>query len=330
MAEVLEVEGLQVRYLTPEGEVKAVNSVSFSLQEGAVLCLVGESGAGKSTIALSLLGLLPDSATVVGGKAYFKGMDLLHLTSEELRDIRGKEISIVFQDPRAALNPVVPIGTQVEEIILAHTPSSRKQAKGIAQEMLSEMGLPDPDQIFNRYPFQISGGMCQRVMLSIALALHPKVLIADEPTSNLDVTLQAEILDRMKKLCKELNSALLLITHDMGVVAHMADKVAMLYGGTIVEYTDVSSLFEHPYHPYTWGLFQSLPRLDDADLPLRTIRGSPPDMINLPAQCPYLDRCPKAVNRCHVDPRPPLADVEPGHQAACYNIISYDRDNDDG
>ena len=324
MDKVLTVDDLQVRYLTPEGEVKAVNGVSFSLEEGEVLCLVGESGAGKSTVALSLLGLLPESATVVGGRTLFQGMDLLHMSPPELRDIRGNKISMVFQDPRAALNPIVSIGTQLEEIVLAHTNSSRKEANRIAQEMLREMGLPDPEHILNRYPFQISGGMCQRVMLSIALALHPKVLIADEPTSNLDVTLQAEILDHLKSLCKELNSTLLLITHDMGVVAHMADKVAMMYGGTIVEYAGVGPLFEHPYHPYTWGLFQSMPRLDYAGHHLQTLRGGPPDMIDLPEECPYLARCPKAIVRCRVEPRPPLDEVEQGHRAACYNVMSYD------
>ena len=324
MAEALKVEDLRVTFSAPDGIVKAVNGVSFSIEKGSVLCLVGESGAGKSTVALSLLGLLPESATVEGGRAYFNGINLLSLPTTELQNIRGKEISMVFQDPRASLNPILTIGTQVEEIVLAHTNTSKADANRIAHDMLREMGLPDPKRILNQYPFQISGGMCQRVMLSIALALRPKILIADEPTSNLDVTLQAEILGRLKRLCKELNSALLLITHDMGVVANMADKVAMMYGGNIVEYADVGPLFQHPYHPYTWGLFQSLPRLDRAGGRLRSLRGNPPTLINMPAQCPYLDRCPKAINRCRLEPRPHLTEMEVGHWAACYNNIRYD------
>ena len=324
MAEALQVEDLHVTFSAPDGEVKAVNGVSFSIEEGSVLCLVGESGAGKSTVALSLLGLLPESATVEGGRAYFNGLDLISLPTKELQNIRGKEISMVFQDPRAALNPLLTIGTQVEEIVLAHANTSKGEANRIAHEMLREMGLPDPKRILNQYPFQISGGMCQRVMLSIALALHPRILIADEPTSNLDVTLQAEILGRLKRLCKELNSALLLITHDMGVVANMADKVAMMYGGNIVEYADVGPLFQRPYHPYTWGLFQSLPRLDRAGGRLRSLRGNPPTLINMPDHCPYLDRCPKAINRCRLEPRPPLTEMELGHWAACYNNVRYD------
>ena len=324
MAEALKVEDLRVTFSAPDGIVKAVNGVSFSIEKGSVLCLVGESGAGKSTVALSLLGLLPESATVEGGRAYFNGINLLSLPTTELQNIRGKEISMVFQDPRASLNPILTIGTQVEEIVLAHTNTSKADANRIANDMLREMGLPDPKRILNQYPFQISGGMCQRVMLSIALALRPKILIADEPTSNLDVTLQAEILGRLKRLCKELNSALLLITHDMGVVANMADKVAMMYGGNIVEYADVGPLFQHPYHPYTWGLFQSLPRLDRAGGRLRSLRGNPPTLINMPDQCPYLDRCPKAINRCRLEPRPHLTEMEVGHWAACYNNIRYD------
>ena len=324
MAEALKVEDLRVTFSAPDGIVKAVNGVSFSIEKGSVLCLVGESGAGKSTVALSLLGLLPESATVEGGRAYFNGINLLSLPTTELQNIRRKEISMVFQDPRASLNPILTIGTQVEEIVLAHTNTSKADANRIAHDMLREMGLPDPKRILNQYPFQISGGMCQRVMLSIALALRPKILIADEPTSNLDVTLQAEILGRLKRLCKELNSALLLITHDMGVVANMADKVAMMYGGNIVEYADVGPLFQHPYHPYTWGLFQSLPRLDRAGGRLRSLRGNPPTLINMPDQCPYLDRCPKAINRCRLEPRPHLTEMEVGHWAACYNNIRYD------
>ena len=329
MGEALRAEDLSVRFRTNEGEVKAVNGVSFTLQEESILCLVGESGAGKSTTALALLGLLPKSAEVVSGEVYFRGLDLLSLDKPTMRQIRGKEISMIPQEPRAALNPLLTVGTQVEEQILAHTDMSAKGAKSLALEMLREMDLPNPKDILKRYPFQLSGGMCQRVMLSMSLALRPKVLIADGPTSSLDVTLQAEILRRLKSLCKELRSSMILITHDMGIVAQMADEVAAMYAGTIVEFAEVHTLFRRPQHPYMWGLFQSLPRLDRANQRFQPIRGIPPDMTNLPGQCAFLPRCPKAISRCRLEPRPPLEEVESGHNVACYNSVDY-RWMDDG
>ena len=323
MGEALRAEDLHVRFRTKEGEVKAVNGVSFSLKEESILCLVGESGAGKTTTALALLGLLPKSATVVSGKVYFDGLDLLSADKHTLRRIRGKDVSMIPQEPRAALNPILTIGAQVEEQILAHTNLSKQEATSLASEMLKEMGLPDPKTVLNRYPFQLSGGMCQRVLISMALALRPKVLIADEPTSNLDVTLQAEILKRLKEFCKELHSSMILITHDMGIVAQMADEVAVMYAGTIVEFAEVQTLFQRPRHPYMWGLFQSLPRLDQPDRRFQPLRGTPPDLMNLPGQCPFLPRCPKAVVRCRLEPMPPLEELEPGHKVACYNAIDY-------
>ena len=323
MGELLRAEDLSIRFYTKEGEVKAVNGVSFALQEESILCLVGESGAGKTTTALALMGMVPTSAKVVSGKVYLDGFDLLSLDNHTLRQIRGKDISMVPQEPRSALNPILTIGTQVEEQILAHADMSKKQANGLALDMLHEMGLPDPEEILKRYPFELSGGMCQRVMISMALTLRPKVLIADEPTSGLDVTLQAEILRRLKKFCKELHSSMILITHDMGIVAEMADEVAAMYAGTIVEYAEVHAFFRRPYHPYLWGLFQSLPRLDRPNRRFRPIEGNPPDMMNLPGQCPFLPRCHKAITRCRVEPMPPLEDVEMGHKVACYNVIDY-------
>jgi oligopeptide/dipeptide ABC transporter ATP-binding protein len=324
MAEVLRVEELHTHFFTREGVVKAVNGVSFSLKEDTILALVGESGAGKSITALSILGLVPYPGRVVKGKALFDGVDLLSLESDQLRQIRGKYISMVFQDPRAALNPILPIDVQVEEIILAHTDMSKKAARAKAVELLEEMGLPQPEQVLERYPFQLSGGMCQRVMLSIALALRPKILIADEPTSNLDVTLQAEILERLKHLCKQFHSSILLITHDMGIVAQMADEVAVMYAGTIVEESKVRDLFKRPTHPYTWGLFQALPRLDRVGQRLRPLRGGPPDLINMSEQCAFLPRCPKATNTCRLEPRPSLEEIEPEHRVACYNQVRYE------
>ena len=251
------------------------------------------------------------------------GRDLLTISMSNLQQIRGKEICMIPQEPRAALNPVLTVGSQVEEQILAHTDMPKKEARKLALATLREMGLPDPKGTLNRYPFQLSGGMCQRIVLAMALALKPKVLIADEPTSNLDVTLQAEILGRLKSLCKELHSSMILITHDMGIVARMADQVAVMYAGAIVEFAGVHSLFKRPLHPYTWGLFQALPRLDASNRRFQTVRGNPPDMLNLPGQCPFLPRCPKATNRCRLEPAPPLEEVEQGHRVACYNTVDY-------
>ena len=322
MTTALKVENLQVEFATAAGQVKALNGVSFAQEENQVYCIVGESGAGKSTLALAIMGLLPLSATVVQGSIFFDGVDLLRASPDYLRDIRGREISMVFQDAQTALNPVQTVGAQLEEVILTHTNQSKRQANRMAQEVLRELGLPDPRRILGEYPFNLSGGMCQRVMLAIALVMRPRLLIADEATSGLDVTLQAEILERLKRLCRELRSAILLITHDLGIVAHMGDRVAVLYGGALAETADVIPLFRQPRHPYTWSLLQSLPRLDDAGRRLQPLRGSPPDMINLPPQCPFLPRCPKALSQCRVEPRPPLREIASRQQVACYNPMA--------
>ena len=319
MAEVLKVEDLHVHIDTSVGLVKALNGVSFVQHEEEVYCLVGESGAGKSTLALAIMGLLPPSATVPAGRIVFNGVDLLRASADQMRRIRGKEISLVFQDAQAALNPVQPVGQQLGEVILAHSNFSSKVAENMSLEILRELGLPEPRRIINQYPFSLSGGMCQRIMLAIALVMRPKLLIADEATSGLDVTLQAEILERLKSLCKDFGSAILLITHDMGIVAHMGNQVGVMYAGSLVESAQVIPLFQQARHPYTWGLIQSLPRLDDTEKRLRPLRGTPPDMMNLPEQCPFLPRCQKAVNQCRVDRRPLITEVADGHFAACYN-----------
>lgn len=321
MAPLLEAEDLRVSFYTKEGEVKAVNGVGFTLEEESVLCLVGESGAGKSTTALALLGLLPKSASVMSGMVYFNGVDMLSANENTLRRIRGKDISLVPQEPREALNPILTIGAQVEEQILAHTNMTKAKAQDLAISMLADMGLPDPKEVFKRYPYQLSGGMCQRVMLAMALVLRPKVLIADEPTSNLDVTLQAEILRRLKVFSEEQGSSMILITHDLGIVAQMADQVAVMYAGSIVEFADVHALFQQPHHPYMWSLFQAHPRLDEPDRRFLPIRGDPPDLTNMPDQCPYLPRCSKAINKCRVESMPPLTEMENGHRVACYNPV---------
>ncbi|MBI4200782.1 MAG: ABC transporter ATP-binding protein [Chloroflexi bacterium] len=326
MTDVLTVENLNVRFQTKEGIVKAVNGVNFSLQENKILALVGESGAGKTVTSLAILGLLPDNARVTEGKVILNGKNLQEMGPEEMRQLRGKEIGAVFQDPRASLNPIMPVGAQVEEVLLEHTGVSRREARDWAEQLLREMQLPDPKRVLRLYPYELSGGMCQRVMLSIALALRPKLLIADEPTSNLDTTLQAGILDHLRHLKDEYGTAILLITHDLGIVAQMADWVAVMYAGSVVESADPMSLFRRPSHPYTWGLFQSLPRLDDAQRRLRPMRGSPADLIDLPEECPFMPRCPKASNVCRLSPRPALRLIEPGHTVACFNEVRHDWD----
>ncbi len=321
MAEILRIEDLHVHLDTNTGTVKALNGVNIVQQYEEVYCLVGESGAGKSTLALAIMGLLPDTATVPAGRVIFDGVDLLRAGDSHLRRIRGKDLSLVFQDAQAALNPVQPVGQQLQEVILAHSNISGRAAASMSQEILKELGLPEPSHIMNQYPFALSGGMCQRVMLAIALVMRPKLLIADEATSGLDVTLQAEILERLKNLCRDFGSAVLLITHDMGVVAHMGNQVGVMYAGTVVESAEVLPLFKEPRHPYTWGLIQALPRLDDARKRLEPLRGVPPDMVNLPEQCPFLPRCPKAVNSCRLEHRPLMQELEPGHHVACYNPV---------
>ena len=321
MAEALRIENLQVEFRSPAGTVKALNGVSMSQEEGQVYCLVGESGAGKSTLALAIMGLLPHSASVLQGSVYFRGVDLLRSSPQYLRSLRGQEISMVSQDAQSALNPVEAIGPQLEEVILEHSDVSLRNANRMALDILHEMGMPDPRRVMGQYPFALSGGMCQRVMMAIALVLRPKLLIADEPTSGLDVTLQAEILERLKNLVKEQNASILLITHDLGVVASMADKVGVIYAGSLVEHAEVVPLFLRAQHPYTWSLLQALPRLDDPGRRIRPLPGSPPDMTNLPDECPFLPRCFKALGHCRTDFRPGLTETEAGHLVACYNPV---------
>ena len=321
--QLLEISDLHTYFITKEGVNKAVNGISLTLEEDSILGVVGESGSGKTVTALSVLQLVPFPGEIVKGSIKYRGQELLSMSSEEIRHIRGKEISLIFQDAGAALNPVIAIGKQVEEIVLEHTDMSRRRARSVAIDLLGQMGIPDAKNMLNRYPFQLSGGMAQRVLMAIGVALKPKVLIADEPTSNLDVTLQAEILHRLSQLREENGSAIMLITHDLGVVAQMTQSVAVMYGGSIVEYTDTKSLFAKPLHPYTWGLFQAIPRLDTGQQSLNPIRGAPPKMIDAPDRCPFLERCSKATNQCRTMPIPSLVEVEPNHRLACYNPIVY-------
>ncbi len=321
MAEALRIENLFVEFRSPAGTVKALNGISFSQEEGEIYCVVGESGAGKSTLALAIMGLLPYNSSILGGSIYFEGVDLMRAGPEYIRSLRGSQMSMVFQDAQAALNPVEPIGSQLEEVIHQHSNMSLRNANRLAQETLREMGLPDPRRVMGQFPFSLSGGMCQRVMMAIALVLRPKLLIADEPTSGLDVTLQAEMLERLRALVRENGSSILLITHDMGVVASMAKRVGVIYGGNLVEHADVVPLFRRAQHPYTWSLLQSLPRLDEPGRRIEPLPGSPPDMVNMGEECPFLPRCFKAVNQCRSLRRPRLSETEAGHYVACYNPV---------
>ena len=320
---LLEIKNLHTYFMTKEGVNKAVNGVSLTLDEDSILGVVGESGSGKTVTALSVLQLVPFPGEIVKGSITYNGEELLTMTSEQIRHIRGKEISLIFQDAGAALNPVIPIGKQVEEIVLEHTDIGGRRARALAIDLLGQMGIPDPKNMLNRYPFQLSGGMAQRVLMAIGVALKPKALIADEPTSNLDVTLQAEILYRLSQLREVNHSAIMLITHDLGVIAQMTQTVAVMYGGSIVEYTDTKALFAKPLHPYTAGLFKAIPRLDTGQQSLNPIRGAPPKMIDPPNLCPFLERCGKATSQCRTMPAPPLLEVEPSHRVACYNPVVY-------
>jgi oligopeptide/dipeptide ABC transporter ATP-binding protein len=323
MPPLLEVQDLHVEFRVPNGAVHAINGVSFSQEEEEILCIVGESGAGKSALALTLMGLLPDNGAIKGGKILFDGVDLLSSSDEHLRELRGKAMSMVFQDAQSALNPVQTIGAQLTEVIITHSQLNRRAAGRVCQEMLRELGVPDPRRIMGEYPFTLSGGQCQRVMLAMAMVMRPRLLIADEVTSSVDVTLQAEILERLKGLSRDSKSAILLITHDMGVVANMARRVGVMYAGHLVEYADLLPLFQQPRHPYTWSLLQTLPRLDAAGRRLQALRGTPPDLIDLSEECPFLPRCPKAMNQCRVEPTPTLHKQSAGHWAACYNPVTY-------
>lgn len=321
---ILEIKDLHAHFLTKQGPVKAVNGVNLELKRQSILGIMGESGSGKTTLALSILDLLPYPGTVVQGEIYYRGQDLLRISMEELRQVRGNQIAMVFQDPTTSLNPVIPIGTQVQEVAISHGLISSSDAKSWAIEALGRADLPDPEKIISQYPFELSGGMNQRVMLAMAMAMEPEVIIADEPTSAVDVTLQAHMLAQLKELRDEHHSSILLISHDLGIIAQMADMVAVMYAGSIVEYTDTVTLFQRPTHPYTWALLQSIPRLDAPDKPLRPLKGVPPDLINLPDECAYTPRCPKALNQCRISSRPPLEDVEQGHEVACYNPVRHD------
>ncbi len=325
MESVLEIRDLRTYYHEPDRTVKAVDGVSLALESGRVLCVVGESGCGKTTLALSVLGLLPQNGRA-SGHVLFEGQDLLALSSDVLRAIRGRRISMIFQDPVGGLNPVLPIGDQVGEIIRTHLRISKHEARRMTLQALASQRIPAPDRIAASYPFQLSGGMCQRVMIAIATVLQPAVIIADEPTSSLDVTMQAAILQELDDLRTSTGMGLLLITHDLGVVASIADDVAVMYAGRIVEHGPASGVFNRPRHPYTAALMAARPRLDDPGRRLTQIKGASPDLAALTGACAFLPRCTKALSQCRDDAWPDLREQVPSHATACYNPVYYARD----
>ncbi len=319
---IVSVRDLTVRYRTRESITYATDRVSFDLRRGEILTLVGESGCGKSTAGMSVLRLLPGEGEVVGGEVWFDGQDLMRMNDKDLRPIRGRRIAMIFQDPVAGLNPVLDIGSQVAEMLTSHLDINKKEARTRAIDILHEVGLSDPGRVAKAYPFQLSGGMCQRVMIGIATALNPDVIIADEPTSALDVTIQAQILHQLDQLRKQRGTAILLITHDFGVVAQMADEVAVMYAGRVVERGGVREMLKTPLHPYTHALLGTLPRVDGAHEHLRQIPGQPPSMTSVAEHCPFIPRCSKVMNVCRNEPVPDLLRPEAAtHEVACFNPI---------
>ena len=323
---LLDIKGLETQFKTPDGIVHAVNGVSFGLKEGETLGVVGESGCGKSVTMLSVLGLIPSPpGKVVAGEALYFGQDLLKMSKDEIRDVRGAQIGMVFQDPMTSLNPVLTVGRQLEEPLMLHVGMSKSQARERAADLLGLVGIPSPKDRLNDYPHQFSGGMRQRVMIAMALSCSPQILIADEPTTALDVTIQAQIMDLVKRLREELGMAIIWITHDLGVVAGLAHRVLVMYGGYIIEEAMVQELFANPSHPYTIGLMRSLPRVDEEkSRKLQPIEGTPPVLYDKPTSCPFAPRCKWAVERCWTE-NPVLDNISDGHRIACWVDVKTGR-----
>ena len=327
---ILEVKDLVVEFKTDRGTIKAVNGVNFSVYKGKTLGIVGESGSGKSVSALAIMGLIPNPpGRVAGGQIHFKGQSLVNLPASEMRKIRGNKIAMIFQEPMTSLNPVFTIGNQIEEVVELHQPNlNAAQRKAKAIDMLRLVGIPSPEKRVEEYPHQLSGGMRQRVMIAIALSCEPDILIADEPTTALDVTIQAQILELMKKLQNELGMGIILITHDLGVVAETCDDVAVMYCGQIVESADVKTLFNHPQHPYTHGLMNSIPSFDSTSghkkERLQTIEGMVPSLFDLPVGCNFQDRCSSATEKCKGASGEPILKPATGadHLVACFNPLN--------
>ncbi|MEW6126094.1 MAG: ABC transporter ATP-binding protein [Acidobacteriota bacterium] len=314
---ILEIKNLRVYFHTEDGILKAVDGVNLQMRAGETLGLVGESGCGKSVTAFSILQLLPvPPAKYEGGEIRFQGENLLAKNEKELRRVRGNLISMIFQEPMSSLNPIMSIGKQITEAIIEHQKTSEAEARRLAVEMLRRVGIPSPETRFDEYPHQMSGGMKQRAMIAMALVCKPQLLIADEPTTALDVTIQAQILELLRELQGEFNMAVLLITHDLGVVAETCDNVAVMYAGKIVEYASVNDLFERPKHPYTHGLFRSLPSIAEKKATLDVIPGAVPSPLDFPTGCRFRNRCPLAQDECKTEPA--LRELAPQHVVACH------------
>ena len=315
---LIDVQNERLSFFTPAGEVKALNDVSFRMNTGEVLGIVGESGSGKSVTAYSLLGIVPHPGRLLNGSLSFNGKRLESMNEKQLRSIRGNQISIIFQDPMTSLNPVFTVGGQIIEAIRLHTGKAKKEAWARGVELLRLVGINEPERRMRQYPHELSGGMRQRVMIAMALACEPKLLIADEPTTALDVTIQAQILDLMQSLRKSLGMAIILITHDLGVVASMCEKIAVMYAGKIIEYGTIDEVFYEPRHEYTKGLLQSIPLLDTSEKqPLKPIPGSPVDMLNLPSGCPFAPRCVACMKIC-LREMPTVTEFTPTHYSLCW------------
>ena len=316
---ILTVKDLKTYFYTASGVAKAVDGVSFNIAKGETMGIVGESGSGKSVTSSSIIRLLPPrTGKIVGGSIEFEGKDVLALSKKELNEFRGKAIAVVFQDPMTSLDPVFKIGKQMTEMIMAHQNVTKDEAWKMAVEALNKVGIPEPEKRMNSYPYELSGGMCQRVIIAMAVCCKPKLIIADEPTTALDVTVQAQVLELLKDLQRNMDTAILLITHNLGVVWEMCDKVRVMYAGNTVEFTDTKTLYSNPRHPYTWGLLDSMPKLsDESKGELKTIPGTPPDLRLTGKCCNFYNRCPYVTEAC-TQSVPPLVEVEPGHFVACH------------
>lgn len=319
MEPILKIENLKTSFMTSNGEVQAVRGVSLTVGKGEILGIVGESGSGKSVTAMSVLRLLSDTARIKEGTITFQGQDLIQMPKKELRGIRGEKISMIFQDPMSSLNPLIPVGRQVEEMIREHDPGRRKEdVKKDVLELFEKVRIPEPEKRYGCFPHEFSGGMRQRVMIAMALANKPDLLIADEPTTALDVTIQDQILRQLRELEKEYGTSIIFITHDLGVVAELCDRVAVMYGGLIMEEAPIDDIFEKTGHPYTMGLLASVPDMDqDKEIRLQSIPGSPPDMTNPPKGCPFAPRCPYARQLCAAE-LPDFVQVGEGHRSRCF------------
>ena len=320
MKTLLEIKNLKTHFFTHEGTVKAVDGVSFKINQGETLGIVGESGSGKSVTALSVMKLIPHPpGKIVNGEIYFEGKDLLRLNDKEIRDIRGKKISMIFQEPMTSLDPVFTIGHEIGEAIQLHQGLNKEEARKKSIEILKIVGMPDVEKRIDNYPHELSGGMRQRVMIAMALSCNPTLLIADEPTTALDVTIQAQILRLINDLKDKFGASVMLITHDLGVIAEMCDNVAVMYAGNIVEYTDVYTLFNNPLHPYTKGLSKSMPRMNVEAEHLDAIPGIVPNLLDLPSGCPFHPRCDLSFKKC-VEEMPELIEIENSHLVRCHLI----------